>query len=214
MRRLLSFSLFLSACAHSSLTAAQRTDLHTPVEQLGELVYSGTVTPLGSAAPVFRYERRVLDVTDGTRVVTHVTFEGAEPVVLQRAKLDGQGRLLAYDEVHAQRGEALHLDGGDVLVGPTLFEFVRMHLGALRAGREVPLDFWARGTPYRFTLRLVDDVVEMRAASAFVALAIAPIRMRVDTSGQVTGYHGRIPPLVDGREVDADVTYAYARPFR
>ncbi len=147
MRRLLSFSLFLSACAHSSLTAAQRTDLHTPVEQLGELVYSGTVTPLGSAAPVFRYERRVLDVTDGTRVVTHVTFEGAEPVVLQRAKLDGQGRLLAYDEVHAQRGEALHLDGGDVLVGPTLFEFVRMHLGALRAGREVPLDFWARGTP-------------------------------------------------------------------
>jgi hypothetical protein len=214
MRPLLSFSLLLSACAHSSLTAAQLTDLHTPVEQLGALVYTGTVTPLGSAAPVFRYERRVLDATDGTRVVTHVTFEGEEPVVLQRAKLNAQNELLTYDEVHAQRGEALHLDGGDVLVGPTLFAFVRVHLPALREGREVPLEFWSRGTPYRFTLRLVADVVEMRAASAFVALAIAPIRITLDASGQVTAYHGRIPPLVDGREVDAEVTYVYAQPFR
>lgn len=214
MRRLLSFSFLLSACAHSSLTTTQRTVLRTPVELLGERVYTGTVTPLGAAAPVFRYERRVLDGADGTRVATHVTFEGAEPVVMQRATLDAQGKLLAYDEVHAQRGEALHLDGGDVVVGPTLFEFVRLHLTALRAGHEVPLEFWARGTPYRFTLRLVDDVVEMRATSFFVALAIAPIRLHIDPSGQVTAYHGRIPPLVDGREVDADVTYSYALPFR
>lgn len=215
MRPLLLLPVFcFAACVHSELTASERELLHLPVDQFGERIYSGSVTPNGSPAPVFRYERRVLEAADGTRVSTHVTFEGTEPLVLQRAKQDAQGRLLWFDEVHAQHGDTQHLDGGNFVVGPTLFEFVRAHLPELRAGREVTFDFWARGETYGFALRLVGDSVEMRATNFLISMALAPIRLRLGEGDQVIQYRGRIPPLLDGHEVDAEVTYDYFLPFR
>lgn len=211
MRWTLLVTFLISAgCSHTSLTREQQTVLAQPADRYGELIYVGTVTPEGGRQPAFRYERRVLDRRDGARVSTHVTFVGATPVVLQRATQDSTGRLLAFDEVHGHHGDTHHMAGGVVVVGPTLFEFVRTHLPELRAGNAVPLEFWNRGSAYAFTLTLRDDTVEMRASSFFVRLGIAPMTMRLGSDGRVVAYHGRIPPLVDGDTVDADVTYEYA----
>lgn len=214
MRWITLFSLFVTGCAHSALTPPQRARLAEPADSYGTLIYSGTVTPKGEATPAFRYERRVRDNPDGTRISTHVTWAGAEPVVLQQATQDAAGRLVAFDEVHGQRGEVFHLDGGDVVVGPTLFEFVRTHLPELRGGRSVALELWSEGAGYEFALTLSGETVEMRAVSFFVGLAVAPIAIELGPDDQVVSYHGRIPPLFNGRAVDADVTYEYSARFR
>ncbi|MCP3164532.1 hypothetical protein [Myxococcus qinghaiensis] len=185
----------------------------------GELIYVGTVTPEGSPAPVFRYERRVVERANGERVSTHITFADNTPVVLQQATQDGDGRLLAFDEVHSQRGEAHHFEGGerrgtDLVVGPTLFRFVRTHLRELRAGQAVPLVFWDRGSTYGFELTLHGDTVRMRATNFFVGLAISPMELRLGPDDQIVAYRGRVPPMHEGAATDADVTYVQLAPFR
>jgi hypothetical protein len=94
---------------------------------------------------------------------------------------------------------AYHYDGGDCVVGPTLFEFVRAHLTDLRLGRRVPLRFWDEGSSYGFVL---------------VQLGVAPMRMRLGAKDEIVSYHGRVPPLLDGRSIDAETTYEYFAPFR
>lgn len=204
----------VTGCAHSTLTPAQAARLDQPADAWGTHIYTGTVTPDGESRPVFRYERRVRDRGDGTRVSTHVTWQGDQPVVVQEATQDATGRLLAYDEVHRQRGEAYHSGAGDHVVGPTLFEFVRAHLPELRAGRPVPLEFWDRGSTYGFVLELAGATVEMRATSFLVSLGVAPMRLRLGPGDEIVSYHGRIPPLLGGRSVEAEVAYEYLAPFR
>ena len=207
----------VTGCAHSALTPDQAAQLAQPANAYGARIYSGTVTLKGEGAPAFRYERWVQTNLDGTRISTHVTWStsSVEPVVVQRATQDERGRLLAFDELHGQRGKAFHQSGGDVVVGPTMFEFVRNHLPELRAGRSVPLVFWSAGSGYDFTLMLTDDdTVEMRAASFFVGLAVAPMQFKLGPRDEVVSYHGRIPPLFNGRDVDADVSYEYFAPYR
>src|SRR3954470_1025632 len=185
MRSIALIPLAVTACAHASLTPAQAALLAQPAEANGARIYRGSVTPKGEGAPAFRYERRVRDNPDGTRVSTHVTWAGDEPVVVQQATQDAGGRLLAYDEVHGQRGEALHFGGGDVVVGPTLFEFARRHLPELRAGQRVPVAFWSRGGTYDFTLTLEGRTVELRAASAFVRLVVAPMQLELGADDEI-----------------------------
>nr|QKW94291.1 hypothetical protein [Myxococcus xanthus] len=206
-------------CGHVPLTPEQTSRLAAPVASHGELIYVGTVTPEGSTAPVFRYERRVVERPNGERVSTHITFADNTPVVLQQATQAGDGRLIAFDEVHGQRGEAHHFDGGerrgaDLVVGPTLFQFVRTHLRELRAGQAVPLEFWDRGRTYGFELTLHGDTVRMRATRFFVALAIAPMALRLGPDDQVVAFRGRVPPLHEGDATDAEVTYVHLAPFR
>lgn len=216
--RWIPLTLFVvTGCAHSSLAPEQAARLIQPADGYGSRIYAGTVTPKGEGSPALRYERRVLVNADGTRTSTHVTWtmSSDEPVVVQRARQDETGRLLAFAELNGQRGKAFHHSGGDVVVGPTMFEFVRTHLPELRAGRSVPLVFWSAGSGYDFTLTLThDDTVEMRAASFFVGLAVAPMQFKLGAGDEVVSYHGRIPALFNGREVDADVTYEYFEPFR
>lgn len=207
----------VTACAHSSLAPDQAARLLQPAEVYGSRIYAGTVTPKGEGAPALRYERWVLTNPDGTRTSTHVTWtlSSDEPVVVQRATQDEKGRLLAFAELNGQRGKSFSQSGGDVVVGPTMFEFVRTHLTELRAGRSVPLVFWSAGSGYDFTLTSIDDdTVEMRAASFFVRLAVEPMQFKLGAGDEVVSYHGRIPALFNGSEVDADVTYEYFAPFR
>lgn len=218
MRSPLPFFALLLGCAHAELPPTAAAALARPADAWGTHIYTGIVTPAGADAPAFRYERRVHDNPDGTRVSTHVTWVGQGsrevPIVVQRATQDAQGSLLAYDEVHAQRGKAYHYDGGDRIVGPTLFEFVLRHLPQLRAGEVVPLRFWDRGSSYRFELRLAGDTVQMRARNPIIRRAIAPMQLRLGADDEIVAYHGRIPPLVDGHAVDAASTYEYFAAFR
>lgn len=60
---------------------------------------------------------------------------------------------------------------------------------------------------------VTSDTVGVRAASPRRS------RHRADVPGagpndEIVAYHGRIPPLLDGCNVDADVTYRYFAPFR
>lgn len=204
----------LTGCRHAALTVEQRARLLAPANEYGQRIYVGTVTPQGKDSPQFRYERLVRDDDDGTRTTTHLTSMDGAPVVLQQARQDSRGRLISFDEIHGQRGNVAHVDGVDVVVGPTLFEFVRAHLDELRSGKKVPLVFWSEGTGYDFELSFSGDVVEMRASSIFVKLAIAPMRIHLGVNDEVVEYHGRVPPLLDGNVFDADVTYEYLMPFR
>ncbi len=222
MKRLYSFLFAICGvvgCGHASVTPVHAARLATPAASHGELIYVGTVTPEGGTAPAFRYERRVVERANGERVSTHITFADNTPVVLQQATQDTSGRLIAFEEVHGQRGEVHHFEGGErrdanIVVGPTLFQFARTHLRELRAGQAVPLVFLDRGSEYGFELTLHGDTVQMRATSFLVALAISPIEFRLGPDDQVVAYRGRVPPLQYGHAIDADVTYVYHAPFR
>lgn len=202
----------------------------------GEVEYEGTVVPKGGAKPAFLYRRFC-----GPGHATHVTREpGNAPWVLwQHAEHDAAFRLLGFEERHRQRNQESRLLvevdrlrferrplGGDgatkvreeplrepVVVGPTLFGFVRTHLDALRRGKTVFIRFAAadQGRTYRFGLRAEDGPVTrvtMRATSWLVRLGIAPMTITFE-EGRATSYCGRVPPLLKGSAFDAEVRYRY-----
>ena len=241
----LSVLAFVSGCAsvplHLSDSSAARLALAPAL--YGQLIYTGDVVPRGQAEPAFRYQRFVEARAAGW-VSTHLTrARGAEGVlVLQQATHDDAYCLTRFEEVHQQTGLtsvvvvnadgslAFSIERGDrteqssegtgdpVVVGPTLFGYVRAHLDELRAGRVLPIRFAVadRGRSYGFSLRLERAVgrtfVVMSASDFFVGLAIDPMRIELDDAGDnILSYRGRVPARRAGLQAfDADVRYSYA----
>ena len=205
----------------------------------GELIYTGEVVPQGETQARFRYQRFV----EGA-VSTHLTraVDDEAVLVLQQATHDAAYGLTHFEEIHAQTGLASVVDvnadgslsfsvtrgdrveqssegsGDPVVVGPTLFGYVRAHLAELRSGRTLPIRFAVadQGRTYGFSLHLEQAegraFVVMSARDFFVGLAIAPMRIEFDERGDnVVSYSGRVPPRLEGLQTfDADVRYAYA----
>jgi hypothetical protein len=201
MRTLSVLVAFVAACA--------RPPLPEPAAVAGARVYTGVVTPLGAAAPAFRYERWVQPTADGGQVATHVTWaaSGGEPLVVQAATEDADGRLIAYHEVNRSIGRAAGTPRGDAVVGPTLFDHLRRQLPALRGGERVRLRFTGASGSARLAATLDGDVITLRPTSPLVRWALGPMAVHVAPDGHVTQYRGRIPPRLNGRPVDADVVY-------
>lgn len=227
----------LTACGAPArpLPSSALARLHAEPTAHGALVYTGDVVPQGADASVFRYERRVRDGAS-----THLTFPvaGGAPVVLQRAEHDEAYALTRFEEINAQTGVRASVTverdgsvdlvvrrgdeverhhehtGAPVVVGPTLFGFVRAHLDALRAGETVQVRFATpeQGRTWEFELKsAVDGAIEMRASDFFARLGIATMRIVLDPETDApTSYHGRVPPRLDGSAFDADVRYSYA----
>ena len=95
------FAVGMAACQHSHIlpsdAATTLRSAATPSGMLGELIYQGAVNRRDSTAPsLYRYERRVLAVTDGLRS-SHLTLSPAgEPVVIQRAHHTSSYELLEF----------------------------------------------------------------------------------------------------------------------
>ncbi|PRQ09342.1 hypothetical protein [Enhygromyxa salina] len=198
----------------------------------------------GGALAAYRYERWVSGSGDD-RTSTHVTLGlDGTPVLLHRARHDSGYRLRRFESVHTQTGIRSTIEvrddgrvdftvhrgakvrrhhegpGDPIVVGPTLFGFIRSHWATLARGDTIPVRFGTTGRTYGFELHLAERrvdraVVTMVASGVFVRLGIDPIRIELDLeSDQVVRYHGRVPVLLDGDAFDADIEYAYERSFR
>lgn len=218
--------------------------LSIPASRFGTLIYTGEVVPRGRRRAAYRYERRVRAGES-----THLTRPAGsdEVVVLQRAVHTPAYRLQRFEEVHrqtgvrsavfiaadgsveltARRGRDVdrHAEGpGDpVVVGPTLFGFIRRHFGVLVRGDSIGVRFAApeQGRTYAFTLRAIEITprtvtIEMAASDLLVSLGIDPMRVVLDReSRDVLRYRGRVPPRLNGLQTfDADVRYEHAADYR
>ncbi len=227
------------------LPKSAAASLRDPPGSYGELVYTGAVVPRGGTTPVFRYERRVEERPDDLQRSTHVTLstEG-EVVLLQQATHTRDYELVRFDETSAQRGTVTTITvgadrsltfrqegaakvvrkvegGGDggapVVVGPTLFGFVRAHLAQLRAGNDVDVRFAVpeECRTYSFVLAMSTHdrgvtTITLTPSQVLLRLVISPMRIVIDDrTGNFTSYHGRVPPLLHGSSFDANVQYTY-----
>lgn len=107
--------------------------------------------------------------------------------------------------------------GAPYVVGPTLFGFARSRWDTLLGGDAVDVRFVVaeRGRSYAFTLKLESTtsertVIVMTAKRAVVRATVAPMRLVFDTSTRnIVRYEGRIPPVHEGRPLDAVVRYEH-----
>lgn len=242
--RALLAALCLAACQHThplppDAAAALRLD------PAGAPIYEGTVRRDAADPPLFRYERHVLDLDRGVRS-SHRTFTPAgEPVLLHQADHSASHALVKFHEVQSQTGLVGWVDvaadgtatfqttvngrtrtrvegpGDPLLVGPTLFGYVREQWDSLLDGEVHPIRFVVldRRRSYRFALQAVDGqdgtrTFEMVPTSLLVRLALPRTTLVFDPDGTIVRYTGRVPPLeAVGRRhepLDATVTYALA----
>jgi hypothetical protein len=246
-------ALTLPACAPSRvpLSPADGALLRRPPSEYGTLVYTGEVTPYGRDASVLRYQRWVEPSSDGLARSTHVTLTKKEgppsPLLVQRATHDADYRLVRFEEIsgqvgskssidvradgtvvyRVQRGESVETNvepaGLPLVVGPTIFGWVRRHLEPLRAGERLKIRFAVaeQAQSYELELRAKPSgsraqatTVTIEPTAFFVSMALDPMRIELDERATVTSYHGRVPPLLEGHAFDAHVTYDYATSFR
>lgn len=237
--------VFLSACG-VPLVAHAPVALPTGVETAGETIYFGKSFPLGKAAsePEFIYERRV-GSRDGVSEATHLTRTKEGVIALADSAtytesyelidytlyFDQQGRSGSI-EVDDERGVTLTYNGkskteaaqGPVVVGPTLVGFLFHRLDALRAGEKLVVRFAVldrlETMPFEFTAESAPEgstKIVMKAQSALVALAIAPVHFTFETAtGKLVRIEGRVPPKLirDGAlyDFDARVEYEFSAP--
>lgn len=233
-------SLLLAGCAAPPrpLSTTIQTD-----QRPETLIYRGRVQHRGpDSAALFTYERWVEEVDHHQRAV-HLTLDAAgAPIVLHEAT-STSGQLLMFSETHRQLGlqgqvvvDADHTatfsvstngerqsytePGGEpVVVGPTLFGFVRTHWDALVDGQTRTLRFAVLKDlrTYRFTARLLSQdedltVFELTAVSPLVRAVVPPMQLTYQTDTRaIVRYEGTVPPLqgpADAlRPLDARVDY-------
>jgi hypothetical protein len=112
---------------------------------------------------------------------------------------------------------------GPVVVGPTLFAFVRTHWAPLLRGEVVAVRFAdvARRRTYPFRLRLFRHdaatvIIAFEATQTLVRWAVPTMWLTFEADGrQIRRYEGRVPPKILRRgrlrPFDARVEYAHAR---
>ncbi len=220
---------------------------HAP-EAYGSLVYNGAVFPFlateRTPTPDFTYERRVRHSSDDLLTSTSFTKgHDDRPALIQVAQSDRAYRLGHYTEYQFQTQSVgrVTVDADvvtlrwlqddrermaqerltlPVVVGPTLFGFVREHWAPLLAGRTVPFRF---AVPERletigFEVERIsppqadgDIHVEMRASSSLMRLFVKPIVISYTADGALRALDGRVPTkraTADGwADFDAHVEY-------
>jgi len=103
----------LAGCAnpHVPLGAEDLQRLQVAGDEHDQIIYRGTVTPVGDSEPAFRYERHVAEVRaeddhPAGQVSTHVTFgvSSDAPLLFQRATHSPTYELEHFEEVQGQTG--------------------------------------------------------------------------------------------------------------
>jgi hypothetical protein len=245
---MIALCLVLGACATSHLlppeqsTGAVLARSPSSPDELGKQIYEGVVYPLHGArtAPRFIYERRVQVLPDGLRS-TSFTRDGTTPAVVEIAEHGTDYSLRRFVEYQHQLGQVgrVELTGGiatftlvegstertcsetvtdPVVVGPTLYGFIRQHWSPLMAGERLPIRFAvpSRLETIGFELeRTAADAgevtIRMRPTSPLIALVVAPLVITWTEAGALLALDGRVPTRlpVDGqwRDFDAHTEY-------
>ena len=104
-----------------------------------------------------------------------------------------------------------------MVVGPTVFGYALTHWDKLARGDKLPIRFAvpAAGRSYPFVLSLERSAsgtrVWMRPGAWWLKFFTNDIWFELDpVTARVLVYQGPVPPLLNGRSVDARVEYTYA----
>lgn len=230
-----------SACGQPPLSPEGQARLNQRVEAATtDVIYVGEVFDANAsdAAILFSYERR----SDGSSISHLTRTPSGEAVVWQGVRLGPDGTLREMELIHAQLGlvAVATFDNGavtlsattgegpeevvemraarDVVVGPTLFQYLLNHRDKL-AG-EIEFDFLSvenRGV-FRFVASAggAPGVFHVRPVDPIVGLMVPPIKIAFDDdSEQFATYQGPVPPRQhDGQAFEGLVRYQGAGGFR
>ncbi len=127
------------------------------------------------------------------------------------------GRLRLQTERDGRTKTRVESLRAPAVTGPTLFGFIAHHWDRLRAGEAVDVRFVVaeRTRTYGFRLRWESSTphvttITMRATRLLVRASVPPMRFTFDTRNRrIIRYEGRIPPVLQGRAVDARVEYEH-----
>ena len=145
----------------------------------------------------------------------------------ERASVKVLGKQLDFRYQLADQTKAETLTtNGVFLTGPAVFAFIEQHLGELLAGREFEFKYGVLDRLDYFTFELSGESgpdgktsrVKIRAASAFVRMAIDPIYVTLSKEGRFRGSAGR-SMLMEKRgnklvPIDADLVVESEAPAR
>lgn len=227
--------------------APQATAAAAAVSPSEQRIYRGTYYRRGApavSAQLFWYERWIKE-EGGLLRATHVHHALDGRVVLRQSALHSADYALSrFDSEQRQTGvkaQASVLGAGRVrlerttgsehesvvleyrhplVVGPTLYGFLRQHWDELAAGRRVLFDFLSieRLDTYAFELRRVaNDVAtvsfEITPSSWVLSLLVAPLRLVFDAkTRQALRYEGPSPVLLESgskqESFDARIEYS------
>jgi hypothetical protein len=113
-------------------------------------------------------------------------------------KVKGSQLEFKYQRGNEIKSETLTTDGA-FATGPAVFSLIQQHLRELRAGKEFEFEFGVLDRLDYFTFRLSDEsrpgsknsIIQIRASSLFVRMAVAPIYVTLSKEGKFRGIAGR-----------------------
>jgi hypothetical protein len=169
-----------------------------------------------------RYRRLdgTLVVEDETRFVGRrfAEYSYVRHTIGERSSVKVRGSQLEfrYQRGNENKSETLTTDGA-FATGPAVFSLIQQHLRELRAGKEFEFEFGVLDRLDYFTFRLSNEsragsksfIIQIRASSLFVRMAVAPIYVTLSKEGKFRGIAGRsIVMEMIGNErtpIDADL---------
>jgi len=228
-----------------SAIASIHDTLKKTSELAGILIYEGSVFSVGEATHLFVYERRVKSIPNGF-AATHITRDLGHNVILaQTANYTPNYQLHSFEYTNWQANYRATLQIKDsqlffqltdkmghisvnveklnesIVVGPTLFGFIREHWNDFSKGSPISVRFAAPELKqtFGFEIRKIQDTAsltrfEMKPTNWILRLAMNPFIFDFDPKNQsIITYTGRVPPMrtIDGKlkEFEARVTYVH-----
>lgn len=151
-----------------------------------------------------RYRRLdgTLVVEDETRFVSQrfAEYSYVRHTIGERSSVKVKGSQLEfkYQRGSEIKSETLTINGA-FATGPAVFSLIQQHLRELRAGKEFEFEFGVLDRLDYFTFRLNDEsrtgsknsIIQVRASSVFVRMAVAPIYVTLSKDGKFRGIAGR-----------------------
>jgi hypothetical protein len=213
-------------------------------EAIGEKVYQGNVFPDYSQKQEYFYERWIS--SDGDELLTeHITYNNDnKKLVIQSARENKSSELIHYDEVHIQKGYigSILIEGNmvkiiqrydnetqikveslchPVVVGPTLFGYIKRNWNDLIAGNDKKISFGLieRLETFGFTIKVKSQDESktkfVLTPSSFIMKAfVGDLEVDFDTkSKKVLRYKGPVPQYHnvkgDFEKINATSIYKY-----
>ena len=178
-----------------------------------------------------RYRRLdgTLVVEDETRFVGQrlAEYSYVRHTIGERSSVKVKGSQLEfkYQRGNEIKSETLTTDGA-FATGPAVFSLIQQHLRELRAGKEFEFEFGVLDRLDYFTFRLSDEsrpgsnssIIQIRASSLFVRMAVAPIYVTLSKEGKFRGIAGRsiVMEMIGNKRtpIDADLVVESEAPIQ
>ena len=198
---------------------------HEP-ESAGVLVYRGATfaQSQSTGSPLFRYERRLLDATNG-QTANHITSDPkGRVIILESATLSDKYAVRRVEVTNLQAGftgsvqvssDGRHLDyelndngkiskstenvSGPIVCGPSLFGFILKHWEPLKAGVKMPVRMLAVQDKTTYGFDLAFEKSTHNQATFTLTPSSFLIRMAIAPLQVVFDANTRAPVRYEGR---------------